>query len=158
MARLILLLAALFAAYYWWLRYKKSPPGKRRGLLLRSAFWTLLGLLVILAVTGRMHWIAVAVAAVIPVFKGLLAIALRVLPFLNLRKTASAAQKNPPQTANLTEQEAWQVLGLEPGASRDEIVAAHKRLIQKLHPDRGGNDYLAARINQAKELLLNRQK
>ncbi|MFA5493406.1 MAG: molecular chaperone DnaJ [Porticoccaceae bacterium] len=54
----------------------------------------------------------------------------------------------------LSEHDAWQVLGLEPGASREDIVRAHKSLIQKLHPDRGGNDYLAAMINAAKDKLV----
>ena len=60
----------------------------------------------------------------------------------------------PPSAPPMDEAQALQVLGLAPEASRDDVVDAHRRLMQKLHPDRGGTDYLAATLNQAKEVLL----
>ncbi|MEY4769164.1 MAG: hypothetical protein RL637_1803 [Pseudomonadota bacterium] len=50
--------------------------------------------------------------------------------------------------------EAYAILGLTPVATREQIIAAHRRLIQKNHPDHGGSDYLASKINQAKKVLL----
>ena len=53
----------------------------------------------------------------------------------------------------LSESEAYEVLGLDQTASKEEVIKAHKRLVQRLHPDRGGSDYLAAKINAAKDRL-----
>ena len=56
--------------------------------------------------------------------------------------------------STMSRQEAYAILGLDEKASEGEVIEAHRRLIQKLHPDRGGNDYLSAKINQAKARLL----
>lgn len=54
----------------------------------------------------------------------------------------------------MTETMALDILGLSAGASHDEVVQAHRRLMQKMHPDRGGSDYLAQKINAARDFLL----
>lgn len=66
----------------------------------------------------------------------------------------SGSNGNRPAPGGMSREEACQVLGLEPGAGEDAIKAAHHRLIANLHPDKGGSTYLAAKINQAKDVLL----
>lgn len=60
------------------------------------------------------------------------------------------------KSGTMTPDEALDMLGLEAGASDEEINEAHRSLMQKLHPDHGGTDYLAAKLNEAREILTKR--
>lgn len=242
-----LILLALIAAGGWlWL--KRQPPANRgRATLKLLLILIFLGLL-LLAITGRMHWLGALVALLLPLAQRLLPLLLRLLPWLQqIRRRRSPGQSgsgrrstvrspmltmtldhdsgaidgevlsgplrgralsslrqeefldllaqcrasdrdsarlletyldkrfgarwradDPQQAASdepdqdstvsadspMTRAEALEILGLAPDAGREEIIAAHRRLMQRNHPDRGGSSWLAARINAARSLLL----
>ena len=233
---LLAIAAAAIAIYYLW-RVRSMPPHKQRSGYIKFLLGLMIALVVVLTLTGHMHWVGAAITGAFVFVRQILPWVIRALPFLNkLRERNTQSGQSSIQTNHLsatldhgsghiegkiiegphkgwllselsimqledllthyqtedeesaelleayidqrrqqadqnTEQqrtanraasdqsaraEALAILGLDEGSTEEEVVAAHRSLIQKLHPDRGGNDFLAAKINQAKDILLNK--
>jgi DnaJ homolog subfamily C member 19 len=162
----LLFVVLLLLAVLWVLHRVRSLP---RSLLARrlrqAAVWGLIALLVVAVLTGRLSPLFALIGAAIPVLMRLLSL-LRLVPELQqiLRSlglgvgagqaSGGAGPGAPPGSGALSEDEARAILGIDAKADAEAIRAAHRRLMQRLHPDRGGSDYLAARINAAKQRLL----
>ena len=67
---------------------------------------------------------------------------------------SGARHAGPHDAGAMTQEEAYNILGLEPGATAADVRQAHRRLMQRVHPDLGGNAFLAQRVNEARDLLL----
>jgi len=122
---------------------------------------------VALAISGRLNWIFAAISAAIPVIWRMAPL-LRFLPMvarlggLWRRRRSDASDRGdgsgPPQrNTRMSRDEAAEMLGVARDADREAVLAAHRRLMQRLHPDRGGTDYLASRLNEARDVLLEDQ-
>ncbi len=73
-------------------------------------------------------------------------------------EAGSGGAERGPAGSDISVEEAYAILGLGPGATREQIKEAHRRLMVKLHPDHGGSDYLATKINRARDVLLRRRR
>ncbi len=237
LVRLLLAVAVVFAIVWFVQNIKGKPPALRRRYTFTLVLSLVASALILLALTGRVHWLGALIGAALPFLRQLLPVALKLLPFIHWQRKAQAAARSA-STGNSSEvhtdtlhmvmdhdsgqlrgevksgpfagmaldalemadlkqllaycqqrdsdatqlllnylrhrfgddweqpasgtdndsemsrQQALDILGLKEGASREDIVDAHRRLMQKLHPDRGGSDFLASQINRAKDVLL----
>jgi hypothetical protein len=120
-----------------------------------------LAAVVMLALTGRIGWAVAAFSSLTPWIGRLIRLHgfwKMISGFFGEAKTARAeepqSRAKPPSRGKMDRDEALSVLGLKPGASDKEIREAHRRLITRVHPDVGGSDDLASRINAARDVLL----
>jgi hypothetical protein len=155
---LVLVLAILVFLGQGWI--KKTPPETVAKTIKKIGWFVVLLLLVLLTLTGKLNWLigmlGVAIAFIVRAMPAILRYAPQLHRLWSMFNVAKGQQQSsrPPHTAAMSKAEALEVLGLKPGAGEADIVAAHRKLISRLHPDKGGSDYLAAQINLAKKVLL----
>lgn len=137
-------------------RMNRLPAKERKSFLIKAGLWALAVVVVGLVVMGRAHWLMGVLAA-------FLALAGRVAQFAQYvpmfkKLFGQQDQQMPPNAApanqQMTREQAADILGVDVNASNEDVRLAHKKLMQKIHPDRGGSDALAKQINQAKDILI----
>lgn len=150
-------MAVIGAIIYWTKRWRKLPKSERERFAKQSALWLTAIVVLGLVVSGRAHWLMGVLAALLALASRVMQVA-QYIPILKKlfgeAKAANNSDSGPIPGAEMTRQQAAELLGVDINASPEEVRMAHKRLMQKIHPDRGGSDALAKQINLAKDLLL----
>jgi hypothetical protein len=129
--------------------FLKADPAAVASGLKRASLIIIVIAITFLLFTGRLNFIFPLMLLLIPLLMPTL------LKYLNVQ---SPGQNPFRKSSSMTLQEAYEILGLKPGASNREILEAHKRLMKKIHPDTGGSNYLAQKLNEAKDILIGKPK
>lgn len=142
-----LLLAGVGAGWLLWRSARGGPErGGRNVTVLKIVVW--LGLAAVLF-AAKLAPLALMVL--------LAAVAVTAIETWRARAVAAEERASAPAPATrkaMTRDEAAAVLGVKPDADAEQIRTAHKKLIAQIHPDKGGTDYLAAKINEARDVML----
>lgn len=158
MFQFLLLVIVATCVLILWSKYQRGDWEQKKRVIRQGLKYAFLALIFFMVIRGKLHWLGGIVAATIPFLPGLYQ---KFLDRIRTQKKLSENETPAPQAPLTSTEEAMEILGLSGDITKGEITAemigdAHRKLIQKLHPDRGGNDYLAAKINQARDLLLAR--
>jgi DnaJ family protein C protein 19 len=157
--RLLLVAGGLAALWWGWRWWRKAPPDKARKALILGTLAVLVIGGVALVATGKLAGLFAILAGLSP----WIGRAMRLHQLWNTIRRMSghgqpageaASPPSPPANTSMTPEQAYEVLGVKPGASSDEIREAHRRLMRSNHPDAGGSTWIAARLNQARDILL----
>ena len=158
MGNLVLALAIVFGG--WWLmrKFASSQPAQIRSLARRIAGGAIMAVGALLMARGQAT-IAISLFVLGAGLIGETSLFPDGIQWPGAKPEAGPgprpeARPPTPRRTAMSREEALAVLGLKPGAGPDDVRAAYKRLMKDFHPDRGGSDYLAAQINQAKDVLI----
>ena len=145
-----LVAAAVFGAKHW----RTLPVDKRAAFLKKAILYGSAAIILVLVLAGRAPWLMGILAALLAVTARLAQFAAYVPVFKKIFGDDRPPSAAAPSAGVMTRDKAAETLGVDIDASPDEIKLAHKKLMQKMHPDRGGSELLAKQINQAKDILL----
>ncbi len=150
----LLLVIGLLIGLYALYRFFLNANVQQIKAFILAALAFIIGIAIFaLAITGRLPAALALVGALIPLAAGLWKMRREEESGLSGNGTQTKAKTNTP----MARADALEVLGLEDGAGEEEIKTAYKKLMKKLHPDNEGSDWMAAKLNQAKELLLGKK-
>ena len=162
MIRIYLLVIIIILAFLLLRWFLKTPPSVVARYFKNTGIVIVAVLLVLLALMGRLNWLFALLGVIFAAVTRMLPVLLRYAPQLQRLWILFNTSKNKSSDhaykadmyGKMSKAQAYEVLGLTMGATKSEIIQAHRKLIQKNHPDRGGSDYIAAQINLAKKVLL----
>jgi len=161
MIKSLLVIIAIVALIYFLKYFRRIPAKDKPKAAIKYGLYIAAIVVIGLVITGKLHWVAAGIAGLLPIAQRLFYTGTRFMPFLKQIYTfkkqneqLSQASSSPAPDSSMTVDKAKEIFGIKTLESSEQITKRHRELMQKNHPDRGGSDYLAAQINEAKECLI----